>query len=107
MSTHEQLLGVWKTAPEDIRSLQEFGDVLLVFGADGTLTYTVRLATKKQVMLLTYRIEGDVLVTNQASAPREDRARVSFDADGNLQIHSDDRRAISKYLRVPENERPS
>jgi len=38
------------------------------------------------IMKLRYRIDGDTLVTNQPSAPREERSRFALAPDGTLTI---------------------
>jgi hypothetical protein len=54
------------------------------FRADGRLLYSVLSGERWQIMKLTYRVEGDVLITNQQSAPREERTRFYFESDGTL-----------------------
>jgi hypothetical protein len=57
--------------------------------ADGRLTYTVSgpddavmlPPDKEGLMLLTYRVEGDEIVSNQPSRPREERTRYKLDGD--------------------------
>lgn len=46
----------------------------LEFLADGRLAYVVLSGGKTQGMRLTYRLDGDVLVTDQPSAPQEIRS---------------------------------
>lgn len=79
-----QLLGRWKTDPEDIESIREQGLVSLDFQPNGDLTYTVHGERSDQVMLLTYKLVGDTLVTNQPSAPREERTPIRLTAGGKL-----------------------
>jgi hypothetical protein len=66
-----QLLGKWRlrTAPS------EFGlepGAIATFKDDGELIYTIPEADKMSVIRLTYRVDGNRLITNQASAPREE-----------------------------------
>lgn len=58
----------------------------LEFLPDGRLAYATLTANGTQVMRLTYRVEGGELVTNQASAPREERTAFSIDGKGNLTL---------------------
>jgi hypothetical protein len=51
---------------------------------NGELRYCVLVGDKWQIMKLTFRIKGDVLVTNQPTAPREERTPFSFDDNGAL-----------------------
>src|SRR4051812_43773125 len=85
-ATQPSLLGTWRTDPGDASSLRDFGDVSLRFEQDGTLTYTIHLPKKVQVMRLSYRVKGNILVTDQGSSPREERAEFFFTSDGRLAV---------------------
>lgn len=78
------LVGSWVVDPDDDAARAHFGDVVMRFDGDGSLTYVIRGDGRDEVMLLRYRVEGDELVTNQPSAPREDRTRFAFAPDGRL-----------------------
>jgi hypothetical protein len=54
------------------------------FRADGTLYYSIDAGDRWQVMKLVWRVEGDMIVTDQPSAPREERTPFSFDHEGRL-----------------------
>ena len=58
----------------------------MTFTNDGKLIYVIEENGKLQIMNLVYRVSGDTIVTNQASAPREEVSRFSFDEDDNLII---------------------
>jgi hypothetical protein len=81
-----QLLGTWLTDPEDRWSLREYGEVSLHFEEDGVLVYTVHLPRKEQIMRLTYRVDGNQLVTDQPSSPQEERTEFFFTSDGRLAV---------------------
>ena len=66
------LVGVWHLVRSDILPP---GEAELDIGDDGRLLYSIRDGDKWQIMRLTYRIEGDTIVSNQPSAPREERFR--------------------------------
>jgi hypothetical protein len=80
------LLGVWVVDRTDAKALAEFGDVLMEFHEDGQLTYTIRSETKTQIILMRYRVEGRTLVTDQPSAPREERTAYTLSPDGILTL---------------------
>jgi hypothetical protein len=84
----DQLIGTWRTDRSDQLSLKMYGEVSLDFDGHGKLKYTIHLPTKEQVMLLTYRVDGPWLVTDQPSTPREHRARFSFTDDGRLAVEN-------------------
>ena len=94
MSGADDLIGTWVSDPEDREGTQEFGRVTLVFEKDGELTYTVHAAGKDQKMFLTFRVEGEVIVTDQPSSPRQERTRFSVGSDGKLTVWFGGQRAV-------------
>jgi hypothetical protein len=76
----DPLKGKWIVDPADTQAVAEFGQVELDFSR-GRLTYEVSLPDKKQIMLMTYRIEGDFVVTDQPSHPQPERTK--FRIEGN------------------------
>ena len=58
--------------------------VAIEFRPDGRMAYVVLSGGKTQIMRMTYRVEGDVLITDQPSQPREERSRFRLDPDGAL-----------------------
>lgn len=70
-TSSELLLGTWISDPEDIESIRKFGNVKLHFTEDGQLIYSLLSEQKKQKMFLTYRVENNILITDQPSAPRK------------------------------------
>src|SRR6267154_6837473 len=94
-----QLVGKWKSDPDDLAAINEYGDVSLNFSPNGALTYTVHTEGKRQIMLLTYRIEGDLLITDQPSDQKEERTRFEIRPDGKLVLLYD---LPSRYVRADE-----
>ena len=84
--TGSSLVGVWETDPDDERSLREYGRVTLNFKPEGVLEYTIHTDGKRQIMLLTYRVDGGTLVTDQPSAPRLERTPCALMPDGRLRL---------------------
>jgi hypothetical protein len=56
----------------------------MVFFPDGRLEYRTLQGDVLQIMKLTYRIDGTVIVSNQPSAPREERT--TFRLDGSTLV---------------------
>jgi hypothetical protein len=77
----ESLVGTWITDPSDASGMREYGLVTMEFRPDGTLVYTSHAEETDQIMLLTYRVEADVLLTDQPSAPREERTPCRLEGD--------------------------
>lgn len=79
------LVGTWEPAADDVRAREVYGgDVLLTFEPNGTLIYSIVTEKSVQKVLLTYRIEGEEIVTDQQSAPHEERSRYVLTEDGKL-----------------------
>jgi hypothetical protein len=97
----QQLVGKWRSDPEDPEAISEYGDVSLDFLPNGGLTYTVRAEGKREIMLLTYRVEGDVLITDQPSHPKEERTRFEIKPCGKLVLLYEHR--PSTYVRVDDS----
>ena len=79
-----ELVGKWISDPRDRQTQQIYGRVTQIFKADGRLTYIAHSAKKDEVMLLTYSIDGNCLVTNQPSSPMEHRTPFAFDTEERL-----------------------
>jgi hypothetical protein len=94
----KQLIGKWKTDPDDPSTQASYGQVTQAFHEDGRLTYTIHSPEKNQVMRLVYRVDGDELVTDQPSAPAEHRTKFSFDERGRLIL--EDEGELSRFVRV-------
>lgn len=96
------IVGCWTTDPTDHEEIRMYGRVSLSFSPGGALEYTIHEDGKRQIIWLTYRIEGEEIVTDQPSNPREERTRFAI---------VDDRLYLSlggghgRYVRVP-TERP-
>jgi len=80
------LVGTWVVDRTDTRALAELGDVVLEFQDDGRLTYTIRGQTTDQIILMQYKVEGDVIVTDQPSSPRVERTAYALSPDGTLTL---------------------
>ena len=62
--------------------------------------YTVHLPTKEQIMHLTYRVDGNWLVTNQPAAPREEKTQFYFTSDGRLAVKNPPPAPATLYVRT-------
>lgn len=92
------LIGLWVTDPLDEESLAEYGEATLRFEPAGQLTYTIHQNRKKQIMLLTYRVEGNTLVIDQPSEPHEERVPFEITGEGKLCVFS--KPVPSTYVRA-------
>ena len=68
-------------------------NVVLEFMADGRLTYTADLGAKRQIMNLTFQVDGDRILTDQPSSPRLDQTRFWFETPDRLVLQHDAQRS--------------
>jgi hypothetical protein len=83
----ERLLGRWRQVAPDPSP----ASIFITFEPDGRLRYALETGTT-QIILLTWRVDGDVLVSQQPGAPREDRAQFRFDGAGRLVVEREGER---------------
>ncbi len=93
-----ELVGTWKSDPNDSAVADEFGNVTLKFGKDGTLLYIIHESDRDQIMRLTYRTEPGFIVTDQPSQPRSERTEYQIGQDGVLVLAFGGRQ--SRYVKV-------
>ena len=93
-----RLLGSWETDPSDREAINRYGKTRLEFKADGTLVYSIDAGDKWQQMFLTYTTEGNILVTDQPSSPRQNRT--IYDFTGTDELVLDYGGAKSRYVRA-------
>lgn len=92
------LIGRWVSDPDDASGMAGFGRATLEFRPSGQLVYTIHADDRDQIMLLTYRVMGEYLVTDQPSAPRADRTKFSVSPDGRLLLNYGS--GAARYVRV-------
>jgi hypothetical protein len=51
---------------------------------DGKLIYTVNEHEKSEIINLIYKVNGNVLITDQPSKPKKEKTKFSFEANGQL-----------------------
>jgi hypothetical protein len=72
------LIGKWVADKSDAATIDFLGDVELEF-SDSGLRYTVRAPEKDQIILMTYKIKGDTIVTDQPSHPSSQTTNIEID----------------------------
>jgi hypothetical protein len=83
VETEKLLLGIWVSVDADGQR------TTIEFRSDGRLDFTFQRATKDQTMFLTYTVQGNILVTNQPSNPRQERTQFDFTNEGELVLTYD------------------
>jgi hypothetical protein len=84
-----EIIGVWITDQNDLVTKNTPGEVTMTFTKDGTLIYDIHDNGKLQRINLTYRINGDFIISDQPSHPQEQITRYRFDDANRLILEFD------------------
>jgi hypothetical protein len=80
----EDLLGSWVLDSSDHVAFQQYGRIAATFTATGDLIYSHQQNDGLSRVLLTWKLDGTDLVTDQPSHPREVRTPIRIDDRGRL-----------------------
>jgi hypothetical protein len=83
----QRLHGRWVLTRSDDPTADVGEGVEMEFTADGKLTYTIKQSDRRQIMNLVYKVRGSEIVSNQPSAPAENRTGYTFDEQGLLVLN--------------------
>ena len=92
------LIGRWVVDPSDQVAVGIYGDVTLEFDDSGNLTYTIKSPANAQIILMTYKVAGDEIITDQPSHPNPQRSHFTLE-DDTLTISFEGQ--PSRFVRVP------
>ena len=79
-----RLHGHWHLARSEDPTMEVGEGVEMQFSPDGKLTCTIKQSGSRQIMNLTYEVQGSEIISNQPSAPAENRTRYAIDEQGQL-----------------------
>jgi hypothetical protein len=79
-SSAARLIGTWSIDPTDEAGIKAFDRCTMEFKPNGQLIHSV----PEGKMLLSYRVEGDVIISDQPSHAGEVRTHFAFTPEGNL-----------------------
>lgn len=79
------LVGKWRLVKSEGETLYE-EDSEMVFAADGKLSYSIpdKDTGRIAIMNLLYKAQGDYLITDQPSSPREEKTAFMFETKDTL-----------------------
>jgi hypothetical protein len=81
------LVGGWEVSSDEREILASMGEVGFRFFPNGRMIYyTGGQDGEYDISLLVYRVEGDVIVTDQPSHPDESEQPFRFEARGDLEL---------------------
>jgi hypothetical protein len=81
-----RLKGAWSSDPNDQITKNNFGNVYMLFTADGKLFYEIEENDKIQRINLTYWTEKDKIITDQPSHPNQEISSYKFESNDILII---------------------
>ena len=82
----ERLLGRWIVDPADTEAVAALGQVSIEFDDRGNLNYIIISEGKSEVALMTYRVDGITIITDQPSHPNEQRTAYVIDEEDKLTL---------------------
>ncbi len=91
---NEQLIGVWLTDPKDKLTISTLGNVKMVFSEKGDLIYDIIEGDKTQRINMTFRTEGDILISDQPSHPKKERTKFEFENKDRLILEFSGEKAV-------------
>lgn len=80
-----RLIGLWVSETDD----GEYGATRLHFYPNGDLLYVVKSEKHDEIFRLTYTTQGNVIISDQPSAPRQESTVYSIDEKGILSLEYD------------------
>jgi hypothetical protein len=80
----DALIGRWRLAVDDVSARRRYGEHALELTTHGDLVQSTVTPGGLTRVLLTWRLEGDVLITDQPSAPHVERQKVALLPKGQL-----------------------
>lgn len=91
------LIGIWRVDPADLATLKSLGDVEMEFDHGGNLIYVIKGEETQQIILMTYKVQGGSILTDQPSHPSPQRSKYVLSDDGALTIYFDGE--ASRFIR--------
>ena len=91
------LVGSWRVDPADAASVDALGDVEMEFDKRGNLRYLIKAAETDQIVLMTYEVRGDRIITDQPMHPDPQESKFEL-TKGSLAIYFGEE--ASRFLRA-------
>ena len=92
--------GKWVLMKDNL-SYGKAGCVSMIFNSNGRLDYCIEDNENISVICLSYFIEGDEIITDQPSSPKQERTRFVINSDGVLILDKQGERSLFK--RCPDH----
>jgi hypothetical protein len=99
MYTAKNFIGVWKTDQRPASEEPQDGDVVIEFGADGLAKYAIYYSDRRDIVDLSFRIEGDHIVMAQTPNQPLLKVKFQFERDGSLLLWFNNMKG--RFLKTP------
>ncbi|MEA2338645.1 MAG: hypothetical protein QOE82_2652 [Thermoanaerobaculia bacterium] len=96
-SKPRELFGHWRLI-DDQAGVDQGDGVGMTFHPDGRLEYAIHDEDRVAIMNLVWHVEGDVIVSDQPSSPREERTRYFFRSPDVLVLENADGRSTFQRM---------
>ena len=78
--------GIWVIDPEDRAAVSIYGNISFEFSNGHNLTCNIYEDGKVQKIFLIYKVQNDVIITDQPSSPQVEKTKFKFLDDGKLML---------------------
>ncbi|WPU99898.1 hypothetical protein SNE26_28215 [Mucilaginibacter sp. cycad4] len=92
-----ELIGTWKLDETNLEALEIYGNTSMEFKDNGELLYTVNEGDKKQHVFMTYEVQGNKLLTDQPSSPKQETTQFAI-VDNRLELYFDGVKSV--FIRI-------
>jgi hypothetical protein len=95
---NSELLGIWRSDPDDPQTQAAFGDISLEFKTNGELEYIVYEYDRKQIISMSFEVIDNYIISDQSSAPGKVKTEFKIGSDQRLELILDGIK--SSYIKV-------
>ncbi len=85
----KELLGIWKSDPDDWLTRLNYGNVMIEFKENGELIYSIFADDAIQKIFMTFEIRDNVILSDHPTSPGKVETLYRILADGRLELVND------------------
>jgi hypothetical protein len=91
---NNNLIGSWNSDETGETTQKALGKVTMTFTEDGKLIYDVFEGGRQQRINMVYKVQGDTIISDQPSHPREQRTRYQIENGDKLILDFEGEKAV-------------
>lgn len=84
-----EIFGCWEIDSDDVRSLDMYGNISMEFKKTSELIYTVYSDNKTEIILMTFQIKDNLLITDQLSVLNRQETEFRLVSNELLELYFD------------------